>query len=319
VNHTQPTSSTVRRIPFIDLARGIALVAMAIYHFTWDIEFFGWIAPSTSLTGGWMVFARTIASSFLFLVGISLVLAHRSGIHRRPFWKRWLQVVAAAATISLVTWFALPDNFIFFGILHAIALFSLVGLLLLGTSWLVPMGVAVCVVTVWLTFSHEVFSHPAFWWIGLAPTPPLSNDYVPLFPWFAAVAGGIGLGQLMQDKSKWAFTDRLALPHQLQRPLTFIGRHSLVFYLVHQPILLALVWFFTTFVAEPDRTPHFLSQCQTTCLASNSETFCQSYCNCLANELKRETLFAPLLRQSLDEEQKSRMLNTRDLCISRQP
>ena len=61
------------RIEAIDLARGIALVAMAVYHFTWDLEFFGYLEPRTTAVGGWKLFARVIASSFLFLVGVSLV------------------------------------------------------------------------------------------------------------------------------------------------------------------------------------------------------------------------------------------------------
>ena len=66
-----------RRIEWLDVARGAALIAMAVYHFTWDLEFFGYVLPGTTGFGAWKLFARCIASSFLFLVGISLVLAGR--------------------------------------------------------------------------------------------------------------------------------------------------------------------------------------------------------------------------------------------------
>jgi uncharacterized membrane protein len=318
VNQPASPSPAAQRIEFIDLARGIALIAMAIYHFSWDLEFFGWIAPSTTLTGGWLVFARSIATSFLILVGISLVLAHGSGTRWRSFWKRWVQVAGAAAAISLVTWYAMPGGFIFFGILHAIALYSLLGLFFVRAHWLVPFGVGIVILLVWQTYTHEVFSNAVLWWVGLAPIPPLSNDYVPVFPWFAAVLTGIGLSQLMKTKALWSTVDGIALPSRLQHPVIFIGRNSLIFYLVHQPVLLASVWLFTTFVAQPDRTPHFVSQCQTTCAASKSEGFCQSFCGCLVTELKREKLFVPLLQLTVTEEQNARILETRELCIARE-
>ena len=116
-----------RRIEAIDIARALALVAMAIFHFTWDLENFGYLTPGLTEHGGWRLFARCIASSFLFLVGVSLVLANRNGIRWPAFWKRFAMIVVAAAAITLVTLYVTPDAFIFFGILHEIALASLLG------------------------------------------------------------------------------------------------------------------------------------------------------------------------------------------------
>ncbi|MCF3639770.1 DUF1624 domain-containing protein, partial [Rhizobium sp. TRM95111] len=79
------------------MARAMALVAMAIYHFTWDLEFFGYVEPGTAGTGGWKIFARLIAGSFLFLAGLGLVLGHGEGIRWHSFWRRLAKVGAAAA------------------------------------------------------------------------------------------------------------------------------------------------------------------------------------------------------------------------------
>jgi uncharacterized membrane protein len=76
------------RVPAIDVAKGVALVAMAIYHFVWDLEFFGWVAPFTIQQSGWVIFARSIAASFLFLVGINMVLTYTRGIVWPAFLKR---------------------------------------------------------------------------------------------------------------------------------------------------------------------------------------------------------------------------------------
>jgi len=78
----QPSPTARTRIELVDVARGLALVAMAIYHFVWDLDFFGYIDPGTSITGGWRIFARCIAISFLFIVGVSLHLANRQGFRR---------------------------------------------------------------------------------------------------------------------------------------------------------------------------------------------------------------------------------------------
>ena len=189
-------SSFSKRIPLIDILRGIALLAMTIYHFTWDLEFFGWAPPALTLQPQWVWFARCIAGSFLFLVGVSLVLAHGDTIRWKPFFKRLAMVAGAAALISLVTYFAMPGGFIFFGILHAIALFSLLGLLLLRLHWIILLLVAVAILVTSNTLNAVIFTEPALWWIGLAPTPPPSNDYVPLFPWFSCTLVGMAVAKM---------------------------------------------------------------------------------------------------------------------------
>ena len=119
-----------RRIVWVDVARGMALVAMAIYHFAWDLQHFGYVTPPTIDVGGWKLFARADASSFLFLVGLSLVLANTPKIRWPGFWKRLAMILAGAAAITLVTYIVTPGDFIFFGILHSIAAASLIGLAL---------------------------------------------------------------------------------------------------------------------------------------------------------------------------------------------
>ncbi|HMO73309.1 MAG TPA: heparan-alpha-glucosaminide N-acetyltransferase domain-containing protein, partial [Paracoccaceae bacterium] len=121
-------SAPAPRIPALDIARGAALCGMVVYHFTYDLELFGLIAPGTAVSGGWFVLARVVAASFLFLAGVSLWLAHGAGIRWPGFGRRLATVGAAAAAISAGSWFAIPEAWVFFGILHAIACGSLAGL-----------------------------------------------------------------------------------------------------------------------------------------------------------------------------------------------
>ena len=116
------------RIWVLDVARTAALLAMASYHFTYDLQMFGLVPPGTAVSGFFYGYARAIAGTFLFLAGLGLWLAHGRGIRWGAFLRRWAKIVAAAALVSVATWFALPGWFVFFGILHCIAVSSLLGL-----------------------------------------------------------------------------------------------------------------------------------------------------------------------------------------------
>src|SRR5688572_15752760 len=126
----EPAAAASRpaRLPAIDAARGVAIVAMVVYHFAWDLGFFGFISADVGGDLGWRIFARSIAGSFLALVGVSLVLATRNGLNRGRFLRRLGVIAAAAAAITLVTRIVFPETYIFFGILHAIAVSSVLGL-----------------------------------------------------------------------------------------------------------------------------------------------------------------------------------------------
>src|SRR5687768_2293055 len=96
------------RIELVDLARGIALLAMFVYHFAYDLAHFRLIGVDVVNDPGWRAFARLIAGSFLAIVGFSLVLATRRGFNREAYLRRLVLVACAAALVSIVTWFALP-------------------------------------------------------------------------------------------------------------------------------------------------------------------------------------------------------------------
>jgi uncharacterized membrane protein len=281
------TSPKLPRIEAIDVARGVALVAMATYHFSWDLEFFGYLDPGTTAHGALKIYARCIASSFLFLVGVSLFLAHGNGIRWRPFLIRFAMVAGAALAISVVTWIAVPSGFIFFGILHEIALASLLGLAFLRLpAVLTLIAAAIVVAAPWFVRS-EFFDHPWLWWVGLSSVDPRSNDYVPIFPWFGAVLLGIALTKLASSAGLTARLAKLQLSYT--GALRFAGRHSLAFYLIHQPILVSAVWAFAWFFPAPQETPevNFRNACEAECLNVRDEEFCARYCVCVLDEVQR--------------------------------
>lgn len=228
------------RVQIIDQGRTVALIGMVVFHFARDLEMFGIWPSGTTSTGMWYYLARLIAGTFLFLAGVSLVLGHRNAINWRAFWIRFAKILSAAALVSGVTYIGFPGVFIYFGILHSIALCSLVGLVFLRLPALAAALAAVGVLAI-----HQYAFYPLSspWWgfTGLSASVRPSLDYVPLVPWLAPFLAGLAAGKL--------WTPRATAPGTLQSVLGWAGRHSLAVYLVHQPILFGAIWLWVFFSA----------------------------------------------------------------------
>jgi uncharacterized membrane protein len=286
-----------QRIDGLDVARGGALMAMASYHFCWDLELFGYMHAGTAASGALKLYARAIATSFLFLAGFSLVLATLSGIKWRSFLLRLGQIGAAALVISIVTFNATPESWIFFGILHHIVLASLIGLAALRLNWAIILAGAMAALALPVS---GLISTEAPWlsFIGLYEIAPRSNDFVPLLPWLAASLAGIASAKIVVANN---WLEILAKPKALNSPwrqLKFLGRHSLLFYILHQPLLIGLVWLGAQFMppSEVASNAAFQAECRMVCKgpASDGQTSsaplsdheCETYCNCFERALK---------------------------------
>ncbi|GAB5446499.1 heparan-alpha-glucosaminide N-acetyltransferase [Gymnodinialimonas sp.] len=229
------------RIPALDIARSGALVAMAVFHFVFDLEMFGHVAQGTATSGIWRALAVATAGSFLFLAGVGLWLAHGGGIRWPAFWRRFAMIAAAAVLVSGATYVAFPHAFVFFGILHSIALCSLLGLAALRLPVLAILGLAVAVFFAPDFLTSPAFNAPYWWWTGLQTVRVSTVDYEPIFPWFAPFLAGLAASKWASRAGLWA---RLSTPtpSRAARLAGLPGRHSLLIYLIHQPILIALVW-----------------------------------------------------------------------------
>lgn len=313
---TQPNGTKpAGRIEAIDIARGVALVAMAVYHFTWDLEFFGYVPPAMTAVGGWKLFARCIASSFLFLVGVSLYLGHAKGIRWQGYWRRLAMVAGAALAITLVTYFAVPNGFIFFGILHQIALASVLGLAFLRLPSVVTLVVAAAVIAAPHYLRSPFFDDPWWWWTGLSENRLRSNDYVPIFPWFGAVLIGIAAAKSAEQTGLLAKLAALRMPGWTW-PLSFGGRHSLAVYLIHQPVLIGCVWLFAQVFppTEESREVRFLQTCEAACSEQRDTEFCARYCVCMIETLEREGAIEGVYANERSEALQSRVEEIAGRC-----
>lgn len=310
------TSGTTRkgRIGALDTLRGVALIAMASYHFTWDLELFGYIEPGTATQGLWKIYARLIASSFLFLAGFSLFLAHGKTINWPSFRKRLLMVAGAAALITIATAFAFPEGLIFFGILHNIAAASLIGLIFLRLPVLFTLLVAVAAVVAPFYLTLPLFDAKWLVWLGLSVTPPRSNDFVPLLPWFAPFLFGLAMAKVAISQG---WLERFRSPSSSKNPFALAGRHSLMFYLVHQPLLIGLVYL-ASVVMPPvpaDQTRAYVQSCERSCNAQQPDAaLCQRFCGCTVEQLKSQSLFEGMLTDSLTPEQSTKLNDIANQC-----
>ena len=311
-NHVAPRVTT-GRIEALDAARGLALLAMTIFHLAWDLAFFGYVSADDLRTSGWVLFARSIATSFLFLVGMGLVLAHGRGIRWRAFGVRLAQIVAGAAAVSLATYLVMPGGFIFFGILHAIALFSVLALPFARWPWWAAALVGLVVLVIGNAVTHPLFATPWTWWAGLSPSPPVSNDYVPLFPFLAPVLFGVAAAHVATARGWW---ERLRATLDRSGGFGFLGRHSLAYYLLHQPVLLGLVAAFAWATGGPDRTETFRAAWTAECRKEGSKLDCERYVRCVIQDTKAVALFEPIARDALDETQRTQLSDIIAGCVA---
>ncbi len=231
------------RLPIIDALRGFAVAQMIVYHFIYDLNYFGWISAAMNRDQPWIGWRTAIVSQFLLLVGVSLMLrmTHKPGW--RDFGLRWAQVAAAAALVSVGSWLMFGPRWIYFGILQFIAVALIVGRMTAPLG-LWNLALAVLAFGAWWIFRDPAFNAFPANILGFITEKPRTEDYVPLFPWLAAMFAGIGIGTLWQRRG-------FALPPSLQalnarppRVLLWLGTWALTVYLLHQPIMIGLLWLF---------------------------------------------------------------------------
>ncbi|HIZ47447.1 MAG TPA: DUF1624 domain-containing protein [Candidatus Gemmiger excrementavium] len=237
-----------KRLWLLDVLRGAALLNMLAYHALYDwVYVFGH-------SGGWYdiwspgchLWQQYICWSFILLSGYSFTLA------RRPL-KNGLVVAGCAAVLTVVTVGFMPSESIWFGVLHLNAAAVLLSCLLRPLLEKCPAGpgLAVCgllfALTNQLPYGYLGFEGlhlaalPAAWyqsnlfWLGLPDlTRFASADYFPPIPWLFLFWCGLFAARLWRPRAGTA-------PAVL-RPLAFAGRHTLLVYMLHQPVLYGTLW-----------------------------------------------------------------------------
>jgi uncharacterized membrane protein len=232
-------ASRRERIWEVDFLRGLSIILMVGYHLLYDLGAMAGIQSilgfTTDLTTpAWLAAQYFFAGLFVVLSGISSTLS-RGNI------RRGLKLLAVALLVTAVTFFYNRDAAIHFGILHCLA----VSILVYGLAFektrakaCTAAGVVVIALSAALRFVLKATTVRFDWLLPLGIHTPAyaAFDYFPLLPWLGIFLAGAALG-------KSAYASRRSLIRR-RLPVTFVnfaGQHSLLIYIVHQPVILGVL------------------------------------------------------------------------------
>ena len=246
---TKPTG----RIHAVDALRGFAMVWMTAFHFCFDLNQFGHIQQDFYRDPFWTWQRSLIVGLFVLCAGLGQALAQAQGQSWPRFWRRWLQVLGCALLVTLASRVMFAQSFIYFGVLHALALMLLVARLTAHWGaylWLcgalvLGLKAASADLLAWgpLSAHADLFNSPLLNWLGLITRKPITEDYVPLLPWLGVMWWGMAAGQWLIARGRLLPS---APPPSISGWLATLGRWSLSYYMLHQPLLIgalmALAW-----------------------------------------------------------------------------
>ena len=190
-----------------------------------------------------LVVVKKFAGIFILLSGICASISYGSD-HKNYFYRsclRFLVLSACASCISLFTFFFFPENMIYFGILHFLALCRIISILFIRFRF-------INVILSATIFSYAFFIKKIcslnyiFLIVGFIPQWFDSFDYFPLVPWFSVYLLGIALGNILYKNGKRQFYITENCPDKfIFKVFIFIGKKSLPIYIVHQPIVVGIL------------------------------------------------------------------------------
>ena len=233
----------------VDSLRGLAIIMMITYHFLFDLTFFG-IYSFDVYSGFLWVFARITAFTFIFIMGVSLTLSNSraqiTGKYRewglfKKYLKRGLKIFSLGLLITLTTWIFIPQEFIIFGVLHFIGISIILSYVFLKSKYLnLFLGIGLILLGIYL--GNFTFDFNWLVWLGFIPNNLDTVDYFPLIPWFGVVLIGLFFGGLLYKNYQRQFKIPDLSKNYFVKIFSFLGRNSLIIYLIHQPILIIILY-----------------------------------------------------------------------------
>lgn len=234
----------------IDSLRGIAIIMMVAFHLIFDLYYFG-IYNFNVHSGFLWWFARITAFIFIFLVGVSLSLSYSRTTFLNnyknqkelffKYLKRGLKIFGYGLIITAVTWIFIGNGFIIFGILHLIGIAIILEYPFLKHKYInLILGIIFIAAGIYLMGFR--FDFYGLLWLGFTPYSFYTLDYFPLLPWLGVVSLGIFFGNTIYEN----YARHFKLPDFSKyfpiKVLGFLGRYSLLIYLIHQPVILFVLY-----------------------------------------------------------------------------
>ncbi len=219
----------------LDFFRGVAILMMIAFHVVFDLNYFSVYEMNIHSI---MWFAYITAAIFITLVGICLAISFSRGRKFSHFLFRGLKIFFFGMLITAATWFFAEEGTVWFGILHFIGISVIIAYPFLKYEKL-NLVIAAVVFLSGLVLSGMTFSSSWMLWLGFMPFRFYTFDYFPLLPWFSLVLAGIFIGNRFYVRRRFKLPE---VNNKIARLISFIGRHSLLIYLVHQPLLIIMLY-----------------------------------------------------------------------------
>ncbi|WMJ24267.1 heparan-alpha-glucosaminide N-acetyltransferase [Paludicola sp. MB14-C6] len=245
------------RIHLIDEIRGFAIICMVVYHTFYDlVAIFG-----VNISFFFSPFMEKLVTSFVFLF---VFISGTASNFSRSNLIRGLKCFGLGLIMTLFTFFFMKSQLIVFGILHMLGacmmLYSLLDFLLkkihpvaLIIGSILLYAFTYNVVNGYLGFEnflmiplpHSLYQFGYLFPLGFVSPTFYSADYFALFPWLFCFIAGSGFGRLIQQNKLPKF---IYLSHC--KPIAFVGRHTLIVYILHQPIVYSILWIIFYFINQ---------------------------------------------------------------------
>jgi len=248
--------STHNRFWEIDVVRTVAIIIMIVFDVLYVLNYLG--IQNTGVPGPyhgfWWWIVRVNASVFIFLAGVSLTISQaRSSKKMSSFMLRGLKIFGWGVAITLITWLISREGYVRFGILHFFGIAFILAPFFLRFRFInLILGAALMAIGIYLQVQDIYFDFPWLLWLGLMPRGFWTMDYFPLLPWFGLFLVGMFCGKLLYPQGNRRFNI-----HEFSNPvtsaLTLPGRHPLVMYIAHWPILIGVI-----FALYPDKILPYL-------------------------------------------------------------
>lgn len=228
------------RVLLLDYIRGLAVCLMIVFHLSYDLWYFH-LLKIDFYGVFWEWFRYLIVTLFFIVSGISSTLASLPNVRWLAFSKRVGQVAGSATLITVVTYFIYPDSWIYFGVLHFLALSMC---LVLPFSKMPKVALALGI-SFFVLFNTTHWFNLEFLFNWLQPVlylPSGTQDLTRFIPWF----GMILIGSYLAHNAIPLFISISKHPYfthgKSAKMMLFVGKHSLKIYLIHQPLLYGFVY-----------------------------------------------------------------------------
>jgi uncharacterized membrane protein len=235
-NSLPTPKSASPRLHSVDFARGIACLSMPIFHSVYNLYQFGFIDTALTKTLFWVIYQKMGLGTFVLVSGMAFTLSTQSGIRWNRLLRRVLKLGSIALAISVATYFAEPTKFVRFGVIHFFTSVILIAMVIRPMKqWLIIPGLIIVAVAVYVG-RGGIDPNPLLYITGLMSQRPSSIDYIPLIPWLGVFMIGMGIANwftLPKDPVE---------PSSFMRPVIWLGKHSLPFYILHQIVLYAVFY-----------------------------------------------------------------------------